>query len=483
MAMWHKFPCIYEVHTRVWLGELALKMGEPITLANVPETEFLRWKELKVDFLWLMGVWEESVAARACALGHQGLWAEYRRALPDVEECDVGASPFAIASYTVSQALGGESALLKFRRKLEQYGIGLLLDFVPNHVARDCKWLNMHAEYFIAVPEHIARQRPDEVVSYEGQYFACGKDPYFPAWTDTLQLNYANTALHAAMKDVLKRVAKLCDGVRCDMAMLILQDIFNRSWGEMGVEMKEEFWKRAIEEVKSEFPHFLFIAEAYWDTEWTLQQHGFDFVYDKRLYDRIRSQDIEGLKAHLQADVRYQQKLIRFTENHDEARALTAFGANHRVAALLTHTAIGAHLLHEGEHEGRRIKLPVQLRRRTAEEPDQDIVDFYHRLSHLWNNAAVKNGDFRLLEGYSSHHIIGFERKSGGHTGHILVFVNLTSEPCESYYPSLALSHVADYEHIEVFVTDKRKSPQFELCQGGFLVRLRPNEGLAFIVR
>jgi glycosidase len=285
------------------------------------------------------------------------------------------------------------------------------------------------------------------------------------------------------MRNVLKRIATLCDGVRCDMAMLILQDIFNRNWGEMGIEMKEEFWKRAIDEVKSQFPHFLFIAEAYWDTEWTLQQHGFDFVYDKRLYDRIRSQDIEGLKAHLQADVRYQQKLIRFTENHDEARALTAFGANHRAAALLTHTVIGAHLLHDGENEGRRIKLPVQLRRRMAEEPDQDIMDFYHRLSHLWNNSAVKNGDFRLLEGYSSHRIIGFERKSGGHTGHILVFVNLTSESCESYYPSLALSHITDYEHIEVFVTDKRKSPQFELCQSGFLVRLRPNEGLAFIVR
>lgn len=483
MAVLNRFPLIYEVNARVWLSELSLKAGRTLTLADVPESEFRKWKELKVDILWLMGVWEESVAACKIAQAHQGLWQEYRRALPDVELSDVGASPFAVSSYSVAQVLGGESALLKFRRKLDEHGIRLLLDFVPNHVARDCEWLEAHPDYFIALPERVAERLADGVVARNGAYFACGKDPYFPAWTDTLQLNYANTALHVAMRDILRRIATLCDGVRCDMAMLILQNVFNRTWGEFGVEMKEEFWEKTIAFVKSEFPHFLFVAEAYWDLEWTLQQRGFDFVYDKRLYDRIRNRDIEGVKAHLYGDVLYQQKLIRFIENHDEARAAAAFGANHRVAALLTHTAVGAHLLHEGEHEGQRIKSPVQLRRRALEEPDTDLADFYHRLSHLWSNAAVTNGDFRMIEGYSSQRIIAFERQSGGHTGHILVFANLSSEPQESYYPSLALNHAHDYEHIEVFVTDQRKSPQFELWQGGFSVRLRPNEGLAFIVR
>ncbi|MFN3426112.1 MAG: alpha-amylase family glycosyl hydrolase [Candidatus Thermochlorobacter sp.] len=483
MAVVNKFPLIYEVNTRVWLRELSLKAGRALTLADVPEVEFCKWRELKVDIVWLMGVWEESAAARRIAQTHQGLWQEYQRALPDVELSDVGASPFAIKSYNVAQTLGGESALLKFRHRLNEKGMRLLLDFVPNHIARDCEWLNQHPNYFVAVPPHMAVYLSDSVVQHNGTYFACGKDPYFPAWTDTLQLNYANSALHVAMRETLRRIAKLCDGVRCDMAMLILKDVFNRTWGELGLEMKEEFWKKAIDELKSQFPNFLFVAEAYWDLEWTLQQQGFDFVYDKRLYDRLKNQDVEGVKAHLYGDGLYQQKLIRFIENHDEARAAATFGANHRVAALITHTAIGAHLLHEGEHEARRLKVPVQLLRRAAEEPDSKIADFYHRLSHVWNNAAVTNGDFRMLEGYSSHNIIAFERQSGGHTGHILVFANLTAYPQESYYPSLALSHVQDYEHIEVFVTDARKSPQFELWQGGFSVRLRPHEGLVFVVR
>ncbi|MFN3386234.1 MAG: alpha-amylase family glycosyl hydrolase, partial [Candidatus Thermochlorobacter sp.] len=257
MAVVNKFPLIYEVNTRVWLRELSLKAGRALTLADVPEVEFCKWRELKVDIVWLMGVWEESAAARRIAQTHQGLWQEYQRALPDVELSDVGASPFAIKSYNVAQTLGGESALLKFRHRLNEKGMRLLLDFVPNHIARDCEWLNQHPNYFVAVPPHMAVYLSDSVVQHNGTYFACGKDPYFPAWTDTLQLNYANSALHVAMRETLRRIAKLCDGVRCDMAMLILKDVFNRTWGELGLEMKEEFWKKAIDELKSQFPNFL----------------------------------------------------------------------------------------------------------------------------------------------------------------------------------------------------------------------------------
>ncbi|MCS7013282.1 MAG: alpha-amylase family glycosyl hydrolase [Chloroherpetonaceae bacterium] len=483
MAGLNKYPLIYELNTRVWLRELSTKAGRALTLAEVPEVEFQKWQNWGVRVLWLMGIWEESPKARMMARTHSELWRAYQRALPDVGERDIVASPYAIARYSVSTDLGGEAALAKFRHRLSEHGIRLMLDFVPNHLALDCEWIETHPEFFISVPAHIAEKMPDDFVEHGGLYYACGKDPYFPAWTDTLQLNYANPAVHEAMCRVLRKVANLCDGVRCSMAMLVLKDTFNHTWGHFGLEMKEEFWQKAICAVKENFPHFLFVAEAYWDTEWALQQQGFDFVYDKRLYDRIRSRDIEGIKAHLRGAVRYQQKLIRFIENHNEERAAQAFGANHRAAALLTYTAIGAHLLHEGEHDGLRTRLPVQLIRRPNEEVDFSTVDFYHRLMRLCQNASITNGDFHVLSGYSDAGIIAFERQSGGHTGHTLTFVNLTAEPCESYFPTIALNHIQDYEHIEVFVTDPRKSPQFELWQGGVSVRLRPHEGLVFVVR
>ena len=82
----------------------------------------------------------------------------------------------------------------------------------------------------------------------------------------------------------LERIATMCDGVRCDMAMLILPDVFERTWGRR----PEPFWPRTIERVRKAAPSFLFMAEVYWDLEWELQQQGFNYTYDKRLYDRLR---------------------------------------------------------------------------------------------------------------------------------------------------------------------------------------------------
>src|SRR6516162_7216465 len=61
--------------------------------------------------------------------------------------------------------------------------------------------------------------------------FAYGRDPNFPGWPDTLQLNYANPELQAARIDELVAIGGKCDGVRCDMAMLLLPEIFRRAWG------------------------------------------------------------------------------------------------------------------------------------------------------------------------------------------------------------------------------------------------------------
>ena len=151
--------------------------------------------------------------------------------------------------------------------------------------------------------------------------FAYGRDPYFAGWPDTLQLNYANPATQEAMIATLVKIAGQCDGVRCDMAMLVLPDVFERTWGLRA----EPFWPRATARVREQAPGFCFMAEVYWDLEWTLQQQGFDYTYDKRLYDRLRDGHVRPIREHFHADHDYQNKMARFLENHDEPRAAATF--------------------------------------------------------------------------------------------------------------------------------------------------------------
>src|SRR5437773_7011862 len=107
------------------------------------------------------------------------------------------------------------------------------------------------------------------------------------------------------------------------------------------------------------------MAAVYWDLEWVLQQQGFADTYDKRLYDRLHQRDARGVAGHLQADLDFQRKSVRFLENHDEPRAAEAFPPGvHEAAAVLTHLAPGLHFFHEGELEGRRRKASLHLARR-----------------------------------------------------------------------------------------------------------------------
>ena len=138
------------------------------------------------------------------------------------------------------------------------------------------------------------------------------------------------------MIQTLNEIAGQCDGVRCDMAMLMMNDVFSRTWGAfVGAAPPQDYWPSVIGPVRADHPGFVFIAEAYWDLEWALQQQGFDYCYDKRLYDRIVHGPPEQARLHLSADLPYQQGLVRFIENHDETRAVAAFGpARSQTAAV-----------------------------------------------------------------------------------------------------------------------------------------------------
>jgi glycosidase len=331
---------------------------------------------------------------------NQGNLEDFRRALPDFSPEDNVGSPYCVRNYVVDEHLGGPRGLASARETLSKLGIRLILDFVPNHVAPDHLWVFKHPEYFIRGDAEDLRREPASFFEARGKVFACGRDPYFPAWADVLQLNAFDVGLRQAVIETVTGIAEQCDGIRCDMAMLMLNNIFERTWGaRAGEKPVDDYWATVIPAVKGRHPEFRFIAEAYWDLEWELQQQGFDYCYDKKLYDRIEHDNAESIRQHLLADFSYQERMVRFIENHDEPRAAATFPpGKDRSAAVATLTLTGAKLLHEGQFEGRKVRLPVFLGRRPAEQVDQEVEAFYQRLLKAINHEIFRNGRWRLCE-------------------------------------------------------------------------------------
>lgn len=400
MNTWPKYPLIYEINTWVWLNELGRGKKKPVTLATVPNKEWDAIAALGFDAVWLMGVWERSPAGIRVSMGNEGLLADFRRALPDFTADDNVGSPYCVRDYAVDPRLGGPEGLAKARHELAKRGLRLILDFVPNHVAPDHPWVTEHPDYFIRGDTGDLERDPASFLATGDHVFACGRDPFFPAWADVLQLNAFSPALRAAAIATVNSIAEQCDGVRCDMAMLVMNEIFQRTWGERaGSRPAKEYWPELIDAVRAGHPGFLFMAEAYWDLEWELQQQGFDYCYDKKLYDRLEHGPASAVRGHLQAEMAYQERLVRFIENHDEPRAAAVFPAQRQKAAAVTALTLpGARLVHEGQLEGSAIRLSVFLGRHPVEPINEGLNGFYRRLLPMVAAEPFRSGEWQLCE-------------------------------------------------------------------------------------
>lgn len=402
MNCWPSNPLVYEINTWVWLHDLSRQEKKEITLASIPDRIWDELAGLKFDAVWFMGVWERSPAGIVISNRHPGNLSDFHRTLSDFVPADNVGSAYCVRQYTVDEHLGGSEGLQIARRALSRRGIRLILDFVPNHLAYDHPWVTEHPEFFIRGTEEDLKRDPTTFVKLGEMVFACGKDPNFPAWQDVLQVNAFNDGLRNAIHETILGIADQCDGVRCDMAMLLMNEIFSRTWGEWaGPQPVKDYWSDLIETVKTTYPHFLFIAEAYWDLEFQLQQQGFDFCYDKRLYDLLEQGNADGIRLHLKADPEFQSKLVRFIENHDEPRTLPLFHTEKtKAAAIAVATLPGARLFHEGQLDGREIRVPVFLRRRPWEMVHQDIKDFYEKILKIASAPVFYQGSWRLCECY-----------------------------------------------------------------------------------
>lgn len=429
-------PHLYEINTWVWLHELSLKMDRPLRLGDVPDRE---WNDLQAkgfDGVWLMGIWERSPRSQQIARAHPDLQKEYARVLPDWQPADVVGSPYSIRAYRPDPELSSWEQLEEIKEKLHDRGMKLILDFVPNHTALDHEWVFHHSEYYVQGTSMEAMNFPSEFFSVETsdgiRYLAHGKDPHSAPWTDTAQLNFFNPNTRQALLHELQTMAHYCDGVRCDMAMLVLNEVFGQTWKNQitGIGSPHtEFWSEAMTLLQD----VIWIAEVYWDREWELQQLGFQYTYDRRLYQRLRFDSPHEVALHLHANMDYQCRSVRFVENHDEERAMTVFGAKkYEAVSLVMATIPGMRFYHQGQLEGRRWRIPVQLARAPLEIPDPAVEQWYERLLAITNEEVFHLGRWCLLPvetsmGSPGNFLIAYEWKLD--TKRAVVLVNLSGLP------------------------------------------------------
>ncbi|WP_373500082.1 alpha-amylase family glycosyl hydrolase [Desulfococcus sp.] len=435
-----RYPSLYQINTRVRLTELSRKLGRAATLDDVPDAECDRLAELGFDWIWLLSVWQTGPSAQAISRANPEWCREFAETLPDLKDEDIAGSGFAIQGYTLHRDLGGAEALSGLRQRLEKRGLKLMLDFVPNHMAPDHPWIDEHPNYFVHGSEADLAGSPQNYCRVQTKngplVLAFGRDPYFDGWPDTLQLNYGNPELQQAMIGELERIAGQCDGVRCDMAMLVLPEVFERTWGVR----TQPFWPAATQRVRGRFPEFRFMAEVYWDLEWTLQQQGFDYTYDKRLYDRLRHGHAGPVRDHLRADPDFQDKSVRFLENHDEPRAAATFAPEvHEAAAVVTCFTPGMRFFHQGQFEGRRKRISPHLARGPEEPVDPRLEAFYDRLLAELRQPVVREGRWQLLDcrpawdgNWTSDGFIAFSWTGEG-GGKRLVAVNYSEHQSQCY--------------------------------------------------
>jgi alpha amylase-like protein len=457
-------PHLYEINTWPWLDALSRQARRRVTLGGVPDREWDALRRLGIDIVYLMGIWKRSAIGRELARVQPSLAAAFDRVLPGWTSDDVAGSAYSIAGYEPDARVGSWDELAAVREQLHRRGMQLMVDFIPNHTGFDHPWIQLHPDRYVQADEAAFRRDPGafraiEMRSGDVRFVACARDPYFPPWNDVAQLDYSNEATRSAMVAELERLALHADGARCDMAMLVLSDIFRRTWKDhvRADGPAPEFWTRA----RAAVPGFVLMAEVYWDLEWRLQQLGFDFTYDKRLYDRLLYSPPSDVRAHLTADAEYQRRSVRFIENHDEPRSTTAFGDRVTAAAVTMATLPGLRLFYQGQFEGRTIHLPVQLGRWRDDPANPARLHFYERLLEAVDDDIFHEGDWRLLEvgpagDSSSADLLAWRWSRGADVR--IVAVNLGRAPAQGVVRLLSGEATAD----EPFAADTRREVVLE---------------------
>ncbi|TGK52327.1 alpha-amylase [Leptospira bouyouniensis] len=377
---------LYEIGSRLF----CVKNGKQIQdLTNeIQKKTLFSW----ADEIWLMGVWKNSPSSQKIAQTMPELQVGYRKIRSKLKQDDVYGSPYSIYEYVPDPLLCESPDLTDIQKWFHSQNKKLILDFVPNHMAIDSPIVLENPNLFLKTEE--PNDSKNTFIHPNGIRYYHGKDPYFDGWTDTIQWDFSNSEVERYHIQLLKKIAKQCDGVRCDMAMLPLPNVFEKTFGKKSV----YHWKNIIHTIKEEYPEFKFYAEVYWGLEETLQTLGFDATYDKSFYDSLFHQNLEYVYQSIQK--RSSTSLIRFLENHDENRAYDTFGLQSKTYFGLLSASPSTILLYDGQELGLSKKIPVQMIVADEEEPVPTIESFYtNALSIIRKRSkSLEHNDIQYFE-------------------------------------------------------------------------------------
>ena len=384
-----------------------------------------------------MGVWERSPAGIAIAMANPSLVEGFRRALPDFAPADVVGSPYCIRDYEVDARLGGPEGLAAAREALARHGLGLILDFVPNHVAPDHPWLAEHPEYFVRGDEADLERDPASFVRVGDVVVANGRDPYFPAWPDVVQLDAFSADLRGAVTATLRSIATQCDGVRCDMAMLVTNDVFERTWGGRAAPRPEsDYWPTVIPDREGRSTPASCSSPRRTGT-WS----GRSSSRASTIATTSGSTTVSSTRAPSRCTATSAPTSPTSGGSSASSRTTTSRARRRpfpepkaRAAAVATLSQTGARLVHEGQLDGRTVQLPVFLGRRPDEPVDVDLRAFYERLLAFLGDGVFREGEWTRAErgGWDGNEswgqLVGWGWRGASRK---LVVVNLGDEPAE----------------------------------------------------
>ena len=350
---------------------------------------------------------------------------------------DIIGSPYCVRRYVVDESFGGPQALAKARQELADRGVRLVLDYVPNHVAPDHPWTSEHPERFVRGGQNDLDADPASWISVGGQVLARGRDPYFPAWPDVVQLDAFSPALRNATAETLADISDQCDGIRCDMAMLLTNDVFSRTWGgRTGPRRRRSFGPRSSASCANAIPRRCLSPRLTGTSNGNCSSRVSISATTSGSTTGSWPPSPAPYEAIYGADIGYQSRLLRFLENHDEPRVAERMPPEaERAAAIAIATLPGATMWHEGQFEGRRVRPPVFLARRPDEPSDQSLASWYRSLVEAIGASGMREGEWRQLDvtgwpdNQSCANLLAWSWSGGGAGGasnRFVVVVNLS---------------------------------------------------------
>ena len=467
---WMPTTVLIAKSTYVWLEQLSRFYGRHIyRLDQIPDEELRRLAGHGINSLWLIGVWERSVASQTIKqlCGNQ----------------EAVASAYSLYGYDIAHDLGGEAAYGNLRDRAYAHGVRLASDMVPNHMGIDSSWVIEHPEWFMSRPDspypayrfegpdlsrdnrveikiedHYYEQSDAAVVfrrrdKWTGdiRYVYHGNDGTSFPWNDTAQIDYLNAAAREQVIQTILHVARLFPVIRFDAAMTLAKRHIERLWfpipgsggaipsraeysmskADFDAAMPEEFWREVVDRVAREVPGTLLLAEAFWLMEgYFVRTLGMHRVYNSAFMNMMRDEDNAKYRSVIKNTIEFDpdilKRYVNFMSNPDERTAIDQFGNGDKCFGVATMMATlpGLPMFGHGQIEGLTEKYGMEFRRaRHQEDPDRGLIERHDReiaplLHQRWLFADSENFllyDFYQPDGSVDENVFAYSNRRGEH--------------------------------------------------------------------